>query len=262
MTDKERERFKKIIEEYESSETGCEIGTLNEGMLHAVIKRFIADGEGETEVRISGKNIADVIKGDTVYEIQTENLYPVKKKLDFYLSKTDYNVNVVFPIPREKYLCWSDPESGELSRMNRSPKSRSLVDYADTLIYLTEYVSDPRLTLTVLYISECEYRNLDGKRSRDKKRGSTRIERVPLDLLGIETFKGVRDYSFLLPPAISAGAQGERRCFTLKEYAKVKKLTSKRRTACAVKMMTALGLIRLCGKKGRANLYEVTEDCE
>ena len=243
----EKERFKRAIEEYEEQSDPHRIGTMNERMLHAVIKSCIADSDDELEVKICGKNIADVLKENTAYEIQTESLFPVKKKLDFYFSNTDHNVNVVFPVPREKYVCWADPESGELSKKNRSPKKRTLTDYADTLIFLTDYIGDERLTLTVLYISECEYRNLDGKRSKDKKRGSTRIERVPIELLFVEEYKTKDDYRFLLPR--------ESR-FTAKTYAKDKKLTSGRKVACAIKTMLNLGMIRICGKEGRCILYE------
>lgn len=246
----EKESFKRAIETYERGNTDTKIGVLNEKMLHSVIKDCIADSQEECEVKISGKNIADVLKGDTVYEIQTESLFPVRKKLEFYFSKTDYNVNVVFPVAREKYVCWSDPESGELSGMHKSPKKRTLIDYTDTLIYLTEYIGDPRLTLTVLYISECEYRNLDGKRSKDKKRGSTRIDRCPIELFEVEELKAKEDYRFLLPSTET---------FTVKSYAKEKKLTSRRRISYAIKMMLALGMISICGKEGRATLYRAEE---
>lgn len=242
------ERFMRAISEYEKADVRDTIGVLNEKMLHSVIKDCIASSSDELEVCIGKRNYADVLIGNTAYEIQTENLFPVKKKLDFYFSNTDYNVNIVFPIAAEKYVCWIDPESGEASSPHRSPKKRSLIDHTDTLIYLTEYIGDPRLTLTVLYISECEYRNLDGKRSLDKKRGSTRIERKPLSLISCEELKVKDDYKFLLP---------RDEFFTAKSYAKGKKLRSKRRIAYAIKMMLALGFISVCGKEGRAILYKV-----
>lgn len=242
------ERFERAISEYEEASTRDTIGVLNEKMLHSIIKSCIATSSEELEVCIGGRNYADVLIGNTAYEIQTESLFPVKKKLDFYFSSTDHDVNIVFPVAAEKYVCWIDPESGEASKLHRSPKKRSLVDHTDTLIYLTEFIGDPRLTLTVLYISECEYRNLDGKRSLDKKRGSTRIERRPLSLLSCEELKSKDDYRFLLPST---------EVFTAKAYAKEKKLRSKRRIAYAIKMMLALGFISVCGKDGRAILYRV-----
>ena len=245
----EREVFNRAIAEYEDSAGQSSIGILNERMLHAVIKRTVTENEEELEVRINGKNIADAKIGGTVYEIQTESLFPVKKKLDFYFNETNFDVNVVFPIPREKYLCWVDSASGEASKPNRSTKKRTLTDYADTLIYNTEYINDPRFTLTLLYISECEYRNLDGKRSKDKKRGSTRIERRPCDLLGVETLKTLDDFAKYLLPSVP--------CFTRKSYAKEKKLTSKRKCACALKMAETLGIAEKCGKVKNEIQYRI-----
>ncbi len=240
-------RFDEEIKKYEKNEE-TRIGVLNEGMLHAVIKNCISHDPSECEVRIYGKNIADVLIGDTAYEIQTESLYPMKKKLDFYFSQTELNVNVVFPITEEKYLCWVDPESGEMTKPNHSSKHRTLADYADTLIYLTEYISDPRLTLTLLHISECEYRNLDGKRSKDKKRGSTRLERVPIELISCEEYRSVSDYRSILP---------QKEVFTRKEYAKEKKIRSVRTLSCALKFMLALGMIVQEGKEKRELIYKV-----
>lgn len=243
----EKEKFDKAVAEYERPDNPYGIGIINEGMLHSVIKKSIAQSDDQTEVKIDGKNIADVKIGNTVYEIQTENLFPVKKKLDFYLEKTELDVNIVFPVAREKYICWADPLSGEVTPPHKSPKKRSLVDYADTLIFLTDYIGNPRVTLTVMYISECEYRNLDGKRSKDKKRGSTRIERRPTELLFVEHLKTRDDYEFLLPQAES---------FTRKEYAKEKKLTSQRKLSYSIKMMLSLGLVRDDGKIKNEKVYK------
>ena len=48
----EKERFKRAIEEYEEQSDPHRIGTMNERMLHAVIKSCIADSDDELEVKI------------------------------------------------------------------------------------------------------------------------------------------------------------------------------------------------------------------
>ena len=78
-------QFRAAIEEYNSGRARDNIGELREKMLHSVIKSTVAGDDGECEVRINGHNIADCLKDNTVYEVQTESLFPVKKKLDFYL---------------------------------------------------------------------------------------------------------------------------------------------------------------------------------
>lgn len=239
--------FDRAIAEYEDGYERDSIGILKEGMLHAVLKACIADSPDQCEIRIDGKNIADVIKGNTVYEIQTENLFAVKKKLDFYLENTDYDVNIVFPLPRERSLLWVNNESGETHGPNRSPKKKTLCDVCDQLIFLCEYIKDPRVSLTVPVISELEVRNLDGKRSKDKKRGSTRVLRKPLSLIEIQTYRCPEDFSQLLPSA---------EIFTREEYRKEKKLHKGRKTIRAISVLCALGLAEKTDeKRGNAILY-------
>ncbi len=241
--------FDRAIAEYEEGYERDSIGVLNEGMLHAVLKSCIADSPEQCEIRIDGKNIADVIKGNTVYEIQTNGLFSVKKKLDFYLENTDYDVNIVFPLPRERSLLWVDNESGETYGPNRSPKKKTICDVCDELIFLCDYIGNPRVTLTMPVISELEVRNLDGKRSKDKKRGSTRIVRKPLSLIEIQTYSCPEDFSSLLPSA---------EIFTREEYRKEKKTHKGRKTTRALSLLCALGLIEKTEeKKGRATLYRV-----
>lgn len=241
--------FSRAIAEYEDGYERDSIGILKEGMLHAVLKSCIADSPEQCEVRIDGKNIADIIKDGTVYEIQTESLFAVKKKLDFYLNSTDYDVNIVFPLPRERSLLWVDNESGETHGPNRSPKKKTVCDICDQLIFLCEYIGNPRVTLTLPVISELEVRNLDGKRSKNKKRGSTRIVRKPLSLIEIQTYSCPEDFSVLLPSA---------EIFTREEYRKEKKVHKGRKTTRALSLLCALGLIeRTEEKKGRSTLYRV-----
>ena len=240
------EAFRAAINSYNENGTGNSIGELSEKMLHSVIKTAIASDGGEREVRINGHNIADCLKDNTVYEVQTESLFPVKKKLDFYLKNTDYDVDIVFPIPSEKYVSWVDPESGDIRSSGKRCKTRTVADYARELNYIADYVDDPRVTITLLYISEIEYRFLDGKRSRDKKRGSTRIDRIPTGLICGEEFSERRDFISLLPPLDR---------FTRKEYMKDKRIRSVRQMYSAISILLRLGFIAEDGKIGNAICY-------
>ena len=239
-------QFRAAIEEYNSGRARDNIGELREKMLHSVIKSTVAGDDGECEVRINGHNIADCLKDNTVYEIQTESLFPVRKKLEFYLKNTDYHVDIIFPIPSEKYLSWVEPESGDVHSSGKKCKRRTVADYARELNFVADYIDDPRVTLTLLYISETEYRFLDGKRSKDKKRGSTRIERVPEDLLFGEEFSQKRDFLSLLPASDR---------FTRKEYMKDKKIRSVRQMYSAISILLRFGFIVEDGKRGNAICY-------
>lgn len=239
--------FRMAIDSYNENADRDSIGVLREKMLHSVIKSALSHNGGECEVRINGHNIADCLKDNTVYEVQTESLFPAKKKLEFYLENTDYNVDIVFPIPSEKYVAWVDPESGDVHSSGKKCKSRTLADYARELSYVADYVGNGRVTLTLLYISETEYRFLDGKRSRDKKRGSTRIERIPTRLICGEELCDKRDFMALLPTLDR---------FTRKEYMKDKKIRSVRQMYFAISTLLRLGFIVEDGKQGNAICYK------
>ena len=240
-------QFRAAIDGYNESNDRNIIGELREKMLHSVIKAAICASGGEREVRINGHNIADCLKDNTVYEVQTESLFPIKKKLDFYLNNTDYNVDIVFPIPSEKYVSWIDPESGDISSSGKRCKRRTIIDYARELNFIADYIDDDRVKITFLYISETEYRSLDGKRSKDKKRGSTRIERIPTDLFFGEEFCDRRDFMALLP---------KQDRFTRKEYMKDKKIKSVRQMYSAISILLRFGFISEDGKQGNAICYK------
>lgn len=240
-------QFRAAVDGYNENGARDNIGELSEKMLHSVIKKAIATDGGELEVRINGHNIADCLKDNTVYEVQTESLFPVKKKLEFYLKNTDYDVDIVFPIPTEKYVLWVDPESGDVHSSGKRCKRRTVVDYARELNFIADYIEEPRVKLTLLYVSENEYRFLDGKRSKDKKRGSTRIERIPTDLLFGEEFCDKRDFMALLPTQDR---------FTRKEYMKDKKLRSARQMYSALSILLRFGFIVEDGKQRNAICYK------
>ncbi len=250
INEKTSERFLLEIQKYEKREKAGGIGTLNEKMLHSVLKSTLSGEKAETEVQIDGHNIADFIENNTVYEVQTERLFPVKKKLEYYLSETCFDIDIIFPISKNKCILWVDPESGEITYPKRKGGEKRLIDEIDEIKYVAPFLQSGRVTLTVLYIAEEELRNLDGKRSKDKKRGSTRIERRPTALLGGEELRRPEDFAFLLP---------HENVFTRRSYSKEKKLRSERKVYSALSIMIALGLCKVKGREKRAYIYELTE---
>ncbi len=239
-------RFDNEIKCYEKRQSN-EIGTLSEKMLHAVLKRTIAGDLGDCEVKIEGKNIADVVVENKIYEIQSESLFPVKRKLDFYLENTDYDVDIIFPVPHMRYTLWIDIESGEITRPKRRPKIHRLSEKVDELSYVAEYLESGRVNITVLYIDEEELRALDGKRSKDKKRGSSRIERRPLRIVSFEELRSRSDFEFLLPPADEFGRR---------DLMKHNRITSSRKLYALLKIISVLDLAEVVGKEKNAYIYK------
>ena len=57
-----------------------QIGTLNEGPLHASIKEWYKKGGDKQEVEVDGY-IIDLVRGDQLIEIQTANFSQISRKI-------------------------------------------------------------------------------------------------------------------------------------------------------------------------------------
>lgn len=192
------------------------IGTLSERTLHSTLKFWLQPDGTRHEVAVAGA-VADIFDGETVTEVQTVGLYPLKKKLKNLLAH--YPVTVVVPLPHRKWVCWIDPETGERSESRRSPKTGKPWDVLPELFWLIEWWQTPTahpLTVRLLFVDMEESRLQDGW-GNGGKRGSHRADRLPLAVAGEMTLEGLSDVARLLPPlpdtfspAVLAKALGRR----------------------------------------------------
>ena len=112
VNSEEKQKFEKICLAIQNTESGTlGIGTLGEKTLHRVLKTYLCPDSDYHEVGI-GPFVADALVENTLYEIQSAGLFPLKKKLAYYLANTDKKVQIVCPILTAKRLIWVDPESG------------------------------------------------------------------------------------------------------------------------------------------------------
>ena len=246
-------------EELSRVKTRDGIGLLEEKRLHSVCKRWLSDDFTTHEQRIPGgekkrRFVADVLLPDgQIFEIQTSGLYLLTKKLDFYLRETEHRVCVLHPLLTRKHVCWMNPETGEIEKRARSPKSERLLHGLARLKPLLPYLGDPRFSLILLSIEAEEFRLLDGW-GRSGRRGSHRFELIPTALLEVYRFTGVQDYLALLPADTPQS-------FTAKEFGKLAHLRGYD-LYDALAVFEALGAIEKLGKRGRATLWGRTEKIE
>ena len=187
-----------------------QIGTLSEKTIHAVVKNYYEPDEGKQEIFIEGL-YADIFTGSEIIEIQTRSFDQVRKKLDRFLPV--YPVTVVLPIPATKWLIWIDEETGELSQRRKSPKKGNEYAAFRELYKIKRYLKEEGLTIVLLFLDMEEYRLLNGW-SRDKKKGSTRYDGIPLRIVKEVQFKKPSDYAILLPDSLPEK-------FTSAEFSKV-----------------------------------------
>lgn len=221
-----------------------QIGTLSEKTIHAVVKNYYEPDEDKQEIPIEGL-YADIFTGSEIIEIQTRSFDQVRKKLDRFLPV--YPVTVVLPIPATKWLIWIDEETGELSDKRKSPKKGSEYAAFRELYKIKPYLKEEGLTIVLLFLDMEEYRLLNGW-SRDKKKGSTRYDRIPIQITKEVRFGSPSDYAVLLPDTLP----GE---FTSAEFAKAAKINS-RQANLVLNILFYLDVVKRIGKRGNAFVYE------
>lgn len=221
-----------------------QIGTLSEKTVHAVVKNYYEPDEDKQEIPIEGM-YADIFTGNEIIEIQTRSFDQVRKKLDRFLP--EYPVTVVLPIPDTKWLIWIDEETGELSTPRKSPKKGSEYSAFKELYKIKPYLKKEGLTIVLLFLDMEEYRLLNGW-SKDKKKGSSRYDRIPVQITKEVCFKQSRDYEILLPNTLV----GE---FTSSEFAKAAKINA-RQANLVLNILLYMDVVKRTGKRGKAFVYE------
>lgn len=231
------------IVELERGKNG--IGTLKEKTVHAVLKQFYDSDSTHQEIRIGGF-VADIFREEEIIEIQTRSFNSMRKKLEYFLQQ--YPVTIVYPIVQTKWLCWIDKETGEVSNRRKSPRRGKTYDAYYELYKIKQYLTHPNLRLCLVMIDAEEYRMLDGW-SRDKKRGSTRYDRIPVRLVDEFLISGPEDYGCMIPDELPQQ-------FTSADFAK-KAGIPRSSAQTALNILTYINAVRRVGKKGNTILYEL-----
>ena len=223
------------------------IGTLSEKTVHAILKNYYAPDESTHEIPIGGC-VADIYTGEGVLEIQTRSFDRLREKLDRFLPLCP--VTIVYPIPHEKRLIWIDEETGELSSPRKSPLTGNPYMAFKELYRIRKYLLRDGLHLKLVLLDMEEYRLLNGW-SRDKKKGSTRFDRIPTRIVDEVCIDCPQDYMQFVPCELEEP-------FTFQEFAKMAHIRPALAQSALPILMDA-GAVERVGKRGRAYLYRVCE---
>lgn len=222
-------------------------GTLQEKSVHAVMKLAYEPDEDYHEVPVEGY-IADIYRDGRIIEIQNGNFGKLRPKLAAFLPL--YPVTVVFPIPHFKWLIWMDEESGELSEKHKSPVTGSAYHAFPELYKIKPFLKDPNLSFSFPLIDMDEYRLLNGW-SRNKKRGSSRYDRMPVSLFDEIRVERIEDFMQFVPIDLAEP-------FTITDFAEAAGLR-RELAAETVPLLLYLDILQREGKRGREYLYRVAE---
>ena len=221
------------------------IGTYSEKNVHRILKLYFEPDARYHEVKC-GKLVADISNENGIIEVQTRAFNNLTKKLDAFLPLG--NVTVVYAYPALKWLCWLDPDTGEITKKRRSTKRYTPCDAFYELYKIKKYLHEENLHFCLLGLEMEEIRLLNGW-SNDKKRGSTRYERNPVKVIEILEIHSAADYKKMLPNTLPP-------VFTLKDLSSHARLSQKA-SSLAFRCLKELGVIEKCGQEGRKYLYKI-----
>lgn len=237
-------RFELAIELASVRESGGGIGTLAEKTLHAVLKRYFEPDVLNHEVKI-GPYVADIVGEDGIIEIQTAGFNKIRDKLAVFLSVA--RVTLVYPVPCTRWLCWADLDTGDVSKKRKSPRKGSEFDAFFELYKIKSLLTHPNLCVCLVLLDMEEYRFLNGW-DKSKKRGSVRMDRIPVGLVNEIYLTCPDDYIKLIPSALPDR-------FTSRDYSAAAGIRlSEAQTALNV--LSYVGVTQKKGKQGRLIEYE------
>ncbi len=240
----DQERFLQICQEIDSIKWDRNgIGTLKEKTVHAILKNYYEPDKRKHEVRV-GRYIADIFTGTEIVEIQTRQLNKLREKLKVFLE--DYPVTIVSAIYGKKWIYWVELETGKVSKGRVSPKHGSIFDAFYELYKIKPFLIIEGITIRIPVLTIREYKCLDGW-SKDRKKGATRLDRVPMGIEEEIVFQKAEDYAKLIPAELEE-------TFTCKEFAQCAGISLKQ-AQIVVPILSFVGSLKQSGKKGRAYLY-------
>lgn len=220
------------------------VGTYMEKTLHHTLKLYYG-GDSATEAKV-GRFVADIVREDGIYEIQSKAFYRMREKLRDFLSVS--TVTVVYPVIASKTVIWADAETGELISSARSPKKGSLYSVLPELYGVREFLRDGNLSFICAFVDCEEFRYADGY-GKDKKKRATKVDIIPKEFRDEVSFGVPEDYTMFLPLSLPE-------TFTSSDYAKATKLR-KDDAGKALLVLTDMGAIARVGAKGKNFLYKV-----
>ena len=166
-------------------------------------------------------------------------------------KRQDYHVTVVYPLPFNKWLSWVNPDNGEVQGRRKSPRHFTEYDAFYELYKIKSYLKNPNLSINLVLMDMEEYKLLNGW-SYDKKRGSTRYDRVPVGIRRIVKFDRIEDYMQLVPADLKED-------FTVKDFAMAAGV-SVEASRYTLNILNYLEIVKRTGRVKNGYVYNVTEE--
>ena len=223
-----------------------QIGTLKEKSLHAELKDWLKMPGDKIESPVD-EYIIDIVRGELLIEIQTQNFSAIRKKLENLLKR--HKVRLIYPIVQNKWIIGLDRNGHQITKRRLSPKHDSYVNIFEELVRIPHIMLNSNLIIEALIVNVEETRLNDGKGSWRRK-GWSILDRRLVNLVDQKIFHGSIDYLSLIPKRLE---------FPFTNYELSKALQKSIRLA---RMMTYClrksNILKVIGKKGKAFLYDLS----
>jgi hypothetical protein len=218
---------------------------MTEQSLHEQLKEIYSEDKYPVEAAVDDY-IIDVLRNDTLIEVQTGSFSAIKEKLHNLLY--EHKVRLVHPIPYLKWIIRLN-EKGEKVGRRKSPKKGRLEEIFYELVYIPSLCCHGNFELEIPLVNVEEYWMDDGKGSWRRGKWSIHNRKL-LHIQSKHLFKNENDFLPLLP----ANLPRKFTSWELKKETGLTKALSQKMIYCLRKM----NLIEVSGKKGRSNLYSVS----
>ena len=221
------------------------IGTLSEKTLHAILKNTYEPDEDKQEIPI-GRFYADIYADGEIIEIQTAQFNRMREKLEAFLP--EYPVTIVYPIAKEKWLCWIDDETGEIKEKRKSPKKGSPYAGFPELYKIKSFLKNPNLRIHFLLLDMEEYKLLNGWGPQHKNNAS-KYDRIPLAIREEYIMSRKKDYMQFVPYDLTEP-------FTSQTFSKAARIP-RSLAQTVLNILDYMEVVERIGKEGHAYLYQV-----
>jgi len=223
-----------------NAEPSAQIGTLNEGTLHAELKAMLACPGDEFEVPLEGY-VIDIRRGDLLIEVQTQSFAAMARKLDALLDR--FEMRIVYPVATVTHLHRPSKPA------RRSPKKLDHYAVLDELVSLPTLIDHPRLSIDVALLEVDRHEIHDPKARRGRGGWRTTDKRIR-SVVGWHQIATGADVLALLPTDLPP-------IFTTADIAG-SGVASRDRAQKLTYVLRALGLITLLDAKRTGFRYQLT----
>jgi hypothetical protein len=222
------------------------IGTLRETGLHASLKAWYARPGDAMETAVDGY-VVDLLRADTVIEIQTGHFSDIEPKLLALLARRP--VRLVHPIALERWYVQVGPDHLTTLNRRKSPKRGGVAQVFSQLVSFPELLRHPNFSLEVLLIREEELRRPWPGARRGRRRLWQVVDRRLVDVVESRVLACPADFLALLPAGLPWP-------FTNRDLSR-----ALRQPAALAAQMTfclrRMGALSVAGKRGRASLHDL-----